>query len=243
MFVDRVTGPGGLPVGVSGRVVGPPVGRDRLAGRRAAGSRSAAARWSSCTSTRCPYLADTSQRKARDARRPAGAAPVLGPPLAGAVRRDPAGGRARRARAAPRGRLPPPHGEDRRGDRAEDGRARARDRREPRSGGLADPREHRPDDGGRRNARPSAAHRHGQGGDHPRGARHRDFRDLHRARPGLLHPVRPQASGDARVGRGHRGGRGAPGHRPARGGGTAGAASEAFRFPPVEAGAPLSAGS
>ena len=97
VFVDRVTGPGGLPGGrlrAGGRS---PVGRDRLAGGRLpapeAGLRGG---------VRALPLGAVSGRhvaaEGADPRRPAGAAPVLGPPLAGAVRRDPAGGRARGTR-------------------------------------------------------------------------------------------------------------------------------------------------
>ena len=92
-------------------------------------------------------------------------------------------------------------------------------------------------------AGPPAAHRHRQGGDHPGGPGDRDLRDLHRARPGLLHALRAEAPRDAR-------GRRRRARQPRSGStwrrlveaGVAGAATETFRFPPAEAATPVSAG-
>ena len=190
-------GPGGLPGGRVRARGGAPVGRDRLAGGglppAEAGLRGGV-RALPLGAVPVRHLAE----EGADAGGAPRAPPVRRPALAGAVRRDPAGGGARRARPAPRRGLPALHGADRRGDRPEDRRPGPGHRREPRPGRLADAREHRADHGGRRDADPPAAHRDRQGGDHPRGPRDRDLRDLHRAGPGLLHPLRAEAPRDAR---------------------------------------------
>ena len=243
VFVDRVAGPGGLPVGVSGRVaallsggIDSPVAACRLQKR---GCEVEFVHFHSV-----PYLSDTSQRKARTlverlVRHQFTARLWLVP--FGEIQREVVLGV---PAPAPRRGLPALHGADHRGDRPEDRRPGPGHRREPGPGRVADAREHRADHGGRRDADPPAAHRDRQGGDHPRGPRDRDLRDLHRARPGLLHPLRAEAPRDARERR-------TP-WRPPSCASTSPASwrwarrarsPETFRFPPVEAVAPVSAGS
>ena len=76
-----------------------------------------------------------------------------------------------------------------------------------RTGRLPDAREHVAHRVGDEPARPAAAGRDGQGGDRRAGRPPRQFRDLDRARPGLLPAVHPEAPGDAgETLRGRRGG-------------------------------------
>ena len=82
------------------------------------------------------------------------------------------------------------------GDCRDGARGRARDGRGDRPGRVADAREHGDDRIGGDAAGVPAAHRHGQGRDHGRGAAARHISDLDYRRSGLLPAVHAEASGD-----------------------------------------------
>ena len=116
-FFGKERGAGGLPVGVSGRVVcllsggiDSPVAAWRLMRR---GCRVLFVHFHSY-----PILSRASQEKARELVRAAHRVPVPLAALPRAVRRDPAAGRPGRRAAAARRDLPPADDADRRGDRA-----------------------------------------------------------------------------------------------------------------------------
>ena len=143
-----------------------------------------------------PILSRASQEKARELVRDADALPVLArgccscrsassssrscstvpPPLRVVIYRRLMMRIAERSRSAPR--------------------AGAGHRRGRRPGRVADAREPDGDQRRRDAAGAAAAHRHGQGRDHRRGAAPRHVSDLDHPRPGLLHALHAQASGD-----------------------------------------------
>ena len=167
-YFGKEAGPGGMPTGVSGRVVALlsggidspvalPADEARLPRHPGALSQ---------LSDPVPCIAGESARACGGA----DAVSAVHAPVHGCVRRDSAAGDAGRAAAIARGDLPAPDAADCQGIARAGPCRRAGDRRSDRSGRVADAREHGDDRIGVDAAGVPAADRHGQGRDYGGGA-------------------------------------------------------------------------
>ncbi len=191
---NKIAGPGGLPVGASGRVVAlisggidSPVGAYRMMQR---GCRLIFVHFHST-----PYLDQTSQEKVRQLVARADPPPIPIAALPDPIRRDSAANRCRCRPTAAGHLISANDAANCRAGRASRKMPSPGYRRKSCSGGVTNLGEYGGDSTGSAAADSSAAGRNGQTGNHRSGAPHRHLRDLLDSRPGLLPAFRSETSG------------------------------------------------